>query len=298
MKKEKEIQTRLNEVRIKTLEPKKMLNMYLAERVVKKYVEDYIDEETKETVSIERTEKLFERGLLIDQDLLAKIQFSIQAGEITEPIEVTNQHRASYEFKSSGLHLWTARAMIGLKRKKFLLYGQSIEQVIDILRDYVELNYEGGFTILDVKGFREYIILDDTLSDPLSADDLNAAYLRDEIDMETYVNALHHGAQEDKTPANNQKKYYSLNLRVKYQTAEDNEGEFCQDFLVHTFDSERTMLVIKAYLKMRDEQDAKEQQKEGKEYTPRNFSLFIEKLTPLNVGCVIPMEFSLAYKEE
>ena len=58
------------------------------------------------------------------------------------------------------------------------------------------------------------------------------------------------------------------------------------------------MLVIKAYLKMRDEQDAKEQQKEGKEYTPRNFSLFIEKLTPLNVGCVIPMEFSLAYKEE
>ena len=298
MGKENVIQSRLNEVRIKTLEPKKMLNMYLGERVVRKWVEDFIDEETKETVSIERTEKLFERGLLIDQDLLAKIQFSIQAGEITEPIEVTNQNRAAYEFKGTVMSLWTARVMTGEKRKKFLLYGQSIEQVIDILRDYVELNYDGGFNILDVKGFRDYVILDDTLSDPLSKDDLNTAYLHDEIDMETYVNALHNGAQENKTPASGQKKYYSLNMRIKYQAADEHEGEFCQDFLIHTFDSERTLLVIRAYLKMRDEETAKEWKKEGKEYPQRTYNLFIEKLSPLNVGCVIPMEFSLAYKED
>lgn len=300
MKKEKEIQTRLNEVRIKTLEPKKMLNMYLAERVIKKWNEDFVDQDSGEVVSIERTEKLFESGLLIDQDLLAKIQFSIQAGEIIEPIEVSNQHRSAHELVNGSLCLWTAKAEFqGSKKKKFLLYGQNIEQVIDILRDYIELNFEGAFYITNVKDFKNYIILDDTLSDPLSEDDINTAYLRGEIDLETYVNALHNGAQDDDKPSSeNQKKYYSLSLTIKYHTTDDDEGEFYEDFLVHTFDSERTLLVIKAYLKMRDEEEAQRCKSAGNEFIPRTYNLSIEKLTPLNVGYVIPQEFSLAYKEE
>lgn len=299
MKQEKEIQTRLNEVRIKTLEPKKMLNMYLAERVVKKWFEDFVDQDSGEVVSVERTEKLFERGLLIDQDLLVKIQFSIQAGEITEPIEVTNQHRSAHEFMRGSFCLWTAKAEFqGSKKKKFLLYGQNIEQVIDILRDYIELNFEGAFFITNIKDFKNYIILDDTLSYPLSEDDINTAYLRGEIDLETYVNALHNGAQdEDKPSQENQKKYYSLSLAIKYHTF-DGEGEYYDDFLVHTFDSERTLLVIKAYLKMRDEEEAQRCKSAGNEFIPRTYNLSIEKLTPLNVGYVIPQEFSLAYKEE
>ena len=298
MEKEKTIQTRINEVRIKTLEPKKMLNMYLGERVVKKWTEDFVDDATKEVLSVERTEVLFERGLLIDQDILAKIQFSIQAGEITEPIEVTNQNRVAYEYQGSGAHLWTARAVISEKRKKFLLYAQSIEQVIDVLRDYIELNYKGGFNILDIKGFKDYIILRDSLSEPMSEDDLNKAYLSDEIDMETFSHALYQGAQEQNTDPQNQKKYYSLELVIKYQDTSGIEGEFCRDFIVHTFDSERTLLVIKAYLKMKDDEAAKRYESEGKEYARRSFTPLIEKLQPIKVGCLIPLEFSQAYFEK
>ena len=69
-------------VKYETSEPKEMLNKYLAKAVVKKWMEDFIDEDTKEIVSIERSEILFPTGRLIDQDLLVKINFALQCGDI------------------------------------------------------------------------------------------------------------------------------------------------------------------------------------------------------------------------
>lgn len=69
-------------VKYETSEPKEMLNKYLAKRVVKTWTEDFIDEDTGEPVSIERSEILFSPGRLIDQDLLAKINFALQCGDI------------------------------------------------------------------------------------------------------------------------------------------------------------------------------------------------------------------------
>lgn len=69
-------------VKYETSEPKEMLNKYLAKPVVKKWTEDFIDEDTKEIVSTERSEILFPAGRLIDQDLLVKINFALQCGDI------------------------------------------------------------------------------------------------------------------------------------------------------------------------------------------------------------------------
>lgn len=67
------IETKNNEIRYFTSDPQKMLNKYLAQRVLKTWTEDFIDEDTSEVVSIERNELLFQRGTLIDQDVLAQI---------------------------------------------------------------------------------------------------------------------------------------------------------------------------------------------------------------------------------
>ena len=56
------IETRKTEIRYVTSDPKKMLNMYLAKRVLKTWEESFIDEDTGETVTIERNEILFDRG--------------------------------------------------------------------------------------------------------------------------------------------------------------------------------------------------------------------------------------------
>lgn len=85
MAKEKvKVETRKDEVRYFTSEPKEMLNKYLVADVLQKWTDDYMDENTQEVVSIERTQKLFEKGRLIDQDLLTQIQFHIQSGSISE----------------------------------------------------------------------------------------------------------------------------------------------------------------------------------------------------------------------
>ena len=105
------IETRKTEIRYVTSDPKKMLNMYLAKRVLKTWEESFIDEDTGETVNIERNEVLFDRGSLIDQDLLAKIRFSMEADGIKE-VEVSSQKRLAFENENKFLYPYLAQAQI------------------------------------------------------------------------------------------------------------------------------------------------------------------------------------------
>lgn len=98
---------------IETSKPEEMHNKYLAESVAKHWNEDFIDEDTGEPVTIERTEVIFDRGTYIDDDMLQKIMFSIQAEEIqtvkvvdTKPtVERANAQIRRYVVKlSDGLH--------------------------------------------------------------------------------------------------------------------------------------------------------------------------------------------------
>ena len=84
------IDTRKDEVRYITSDPKKMINKYIVSTVCKTWTEDFIDEDTGEVVSIERNEVLFPRGTFIDPDVLARIQFSMQADGIKE-VEVATR---------------------------------------------------------------------------------------------------------------------------------------------------------------------------------------------------------------
>lgn len=96
-----------------TSKPEEMYNKYLAESVAKHWNEDFVDEDTGEPVTIERTEVIFDRGTYIDEDMLQKIMFSIQAEEIqtvkvvdTKPtVERANAQIRRYVVKlSDGLH--------------------------------------------------------------------------------------------------------------------------------------------------------------------------------------------------
>ena len=129
------IETRKTEIRYVTSDPKKMLNMYLAKRVLKTWEESFIDEDTGETVTIERNEILFDR---------------MEADGIKE-VEVSNQNRLAFENENKFLYPYLAQAQIGDKKHKFLLYATGLENSCSILKDYIELNYMFGFTLTMVK---------------------------------------------------------------------------------------------------------------------------------------------------
>lgn len=271
------IETRKTEQKYVTSDPKKMLNMYLSKRVLKTWTEDFIDEDTGETVSIERNEVLFERGTLIDQDTLAQIRFSMEADGIKE-VEVSNQKRMAFENENKCLYPYIAQAQIDDKKYKFLLYATGLENVIAILKDYIELNYQSGFTLTMAKEFDSCIILTDNLKER-KIDSVSEEYL-DEIALEN---------SEGEKP--NEKKFYQIETKVTF----DDEEERTQTFVVHTFNVDRAMMLISHWLKNKEEEYEKQAKEKGHKYVKKDIHTSIESAKPIPVGRFIPKEFSMAY---
>ena len=273
------IETRKTELRCKTSEPKKMLNKWIASRVLKTWIEDFVDEGKGEVVSIERNEVLFDRGTLIDQDTLAQIRFFIEAGDISQ-VDVSNQKRLAFVVENTTMHPFIAQVRIFDKNYKFLFYSTSVENSIELLKDYVELNYSGGFHIVMIKEFDSCIILTDKFK-------------------EARVDALEgEEMQEEKAPESdndNKKKFYQIEVTVTYGEEGEDPDQTLKTFVVNTYNVDRAMMVINNYLNR--EQSRREQNAiaKGNEYKKLEITTSIESAKPLPVGCFIPKEFSEAY---
>lgn len=284
------IETRKTEKRYVTSDPKKMLNMYLAKRVIKTWEESFIDEATGETVNIERNEILFDRGTLIDQDLLAKIRFGMEADGIKE-VEVSSQKRLAFENENNYLYPYVAQAEIGEKKHKFLLYATGLENVCLILKDYIELNYQSSFTLTMAKEFDSCIILTDNLKER-KVDDASIAYLKDEITMAEYVEKMDEEAEDAEGEKPNEKKFYQIETKITFD-----EEERVQTFVVNTFNVDRAMMLITHYLKNKEEECEKQAKEKGHEFNKREIHAAIESAKPIPVGRFIPKEFSMAYMD-
>ena len=281
-------ETRKTELRYVTSDPKKMLNMYLAKRVLKTWTEDFVDESTGKVVSIERNEVLFERGTLIDQDVLTQIRFCMEADGIKE-VEVSNQKRMAFENENKCLYPYIAQAQIGDKKYKFLLYATGLDNVIAILKDYIELNYQSGFTLTMAKEFDSCIILTDNLKER-KVDSASEAYLKNEISSEEYLNAMD-SEDTDEESKPNEKKFYQIETKVIF----DDEEERTQTFVVHTFSVDRAMMLITNWIKHKEDEYEKQAKEKGHEYEKREIHTSIESAKPIPVGRFIPREFSMAY---
>lgn len=282
------IETRKTEQRYVTSDPAKMLNMYLAKGVYKTWNENFIDEATQETITIERNELLFTRGTLIDQDTLAQIRFSMEADGIKE-VEVSNQKRMAFENENKCLYPYIAQAQIDDKKYKFLLYATGLENVIAILKDYIELNYQSGFTLTMAKEFDSCIILTDNLKER-KVDSVSEAYLKDKISSEKYLDAIDTEDTEEETKPN-EKKFYQIETKVTF----DDEEERTQTFVVHTFNVDRAMMLISHWLKNKEEEYERQAKEKGHEYEKKDIHTSIESAKPIPVGRFIPREFSMAY---
>lgn len=277
------IETRKTEQRYVTSDPAKMLNMYLAKGVYKTWNENFIDEATQETITIERNELLFTRGTLIDQDTLAQIRFSMEADGIKE-VEVSNQKRMAFENENKCLYPYIAQAQIDDKKYKFLLYATGLENVIAILKDYIELNYQSGFTLTMAKEFDSCIILTDNLKER-KINSVSEEYL-DETDSDETDSD---DTEEESKP--NEKKFYQIETKVTF----DDEEERTQTFVVHTFNVDRAMMLISHWLKNKEEEYEKQAKEKGHEYEKKDIHTSIESAKPIPVGRFIPREFSMAY---
>lgn len=283
------IETRKTEKKLITSDPKEIINKYLAKRVFKTWVENFVDEDSGEVVSIERHELLFERGTLVDKETLAQIMFFLNSGDITD-VEVSNQRRMAIENENNSLYLYMSQARIGGKKYKFLLYATNLNNTISILKDYIELNYKSHFTLTMVKEFDYCVVITDKLKE-FKIDDADMAYLKDEITMEDYVDKLSVNEEgvESKTE---EKKFYQIEAKVTY-----NDEETTQTFIVHTFNVDRAMMLINFLLESEEEKYYNQAKEKGHEYDKREIHASVESAKPIPVEQFIPKEFSIAYME-
>ncbi|NDV46115.1 RNA polymerase subunit sigma [Paludibacter sp. 221] len=242
-----------------------MLNRYTANRVLKSWVENFVDEDSGEVVSIERNEVLFEKGILINQDILSQIRFHMESGEIKE-IEVSNQRRIAYCQESTCLFPHMAIVEMNRKKYKFLFYANGIDNAILILNDYIELNYTSPFFIKEIKDYRADIILIDNLKAVKPA----------EADTDT----------ENENSSDSEKKFYHIEFSIEV----DGEYYTASIAVVHTFTVDRAMMLINDYLIKKERKRSEE-----KNEPERVFTTMIELAKPTSIHVYIPEEFSEAY---
>ena len=261
------MKTKLNERRFETSDPHEMLGMYLAEDVCKRWTEDFVDEDTGEVASVKRTERIFLRGELIDQDTLAKIRFSMEADGI-ESVSVSDQCRKATEYALSRT-LYTAQGVVGDKKQRFLLFATSVSQATEILKDYIELSYATDFELTAVKK-EDYNIV---LTDPLKH-----APTDGDADEKENGNA-------DEDERSDDRKFYQITVTATFT----DRTATTATFIVRTVKVDRAMLLIYNYLM---DMDAK---RGNESATGQDISVDIESVKPLPINRFIPEEFSDEY---
>ena len=157
------LKTRFNEVRLRTSNPEQMPGRYLAENARREWVEDFIDEDNGEVVSVNRMEIVEERGTKITQDVLQRLRFFAEAGELKEVL-VSNQLRPGYRQDFTYATPYTVTfAPDGGGSVKLLVRAISLPMAIQVAEDYAEYFINGGFSIKSAKREDNFYIIEKSL---------------------------------------------------------------------------------------------------------------------------------------
>lgn len=112
------------------------------------------------------------------------------------------------------------------------------------MKDYIELNYQSGFTLTMAKEFDSCVILTDNLKER-KVDDASVAYLKDDITMKEYVDKMDEESEDEESKPD-EKKFYQIETKITFD-----EEERVQTFVVNTFNVDRAMMLITHYLKIK-----------------------------------------------
>ena len=262
---------------IETNKPEEMLHKYLAEHAVKTWTENFIDQDTGETVPVERHEVIFDRGTYIDESLLPKIMFSIQSEElktvkVCENKPLVKRHNMQvrrYIVKlSDGLHncnVYTTRAKTP---------EDAAQMVCDFYTIYGLPTLSGNFSVIDSAA---------TGLQLLYKEDLGKAYWEDlynisHADIERRVN----NAQKILPPPYQLERFFKVNVCI-WDEGEDKYEKITCNYIVPALvlsDAER---LVKDYLEEMDSRNCRERIND------------ITSISKANIDFAIPQSYAKAW---
>lgn len=276
MQKNKRNQTKKNEVIMTTSNTDEMYKKYLVKPLLRKWIENFLDEDTGEVVPVERNEMIFERGTYLLEDQLAVINFHLQAGDITD-VTVSDQKRCGVLSNGWGVQPWCVTAKL-TKKHKYLLFARNIFQALEIAEDYLELHCDISFSLTSAKEYKDHIfIFDDTVK--LVEDN---------------------GVEKPETEVNEEKVYVYMfySIEAKVALGEDNERSY--RFLIYAKDVEDAKLKIEKHVREKIAQKSDENGLGVVDSYIAQESMKINVISATKVNCagVIGLEFTEAYNKK
>lgn len=259
-------------VTFRTSDPKKMLGKYMPKHAVQTWTEDFIDEDTGETVSVERNQIVVGRGY-ISQEKLAEIQFAIQAGDIQD-VEVSEEDvRDMTLYTPDYLTNFMVEIPIlsdagSITKNHFAVRAQTIPQAIQIAAEFGQMyrGFEGSIRATRVVTIDADIVPDDHACIP----------------------------ESNRKPADERKDYFKVQVRTEYIYIDQKLKKFDTYYIVAANDvgqaKERIALLL-------DIMKA-EQEKEQGIKVENNRRTTIRKAIPFEVDCIVPKEFSDLFYEK
>ena len=256
-------------VTFRTSDPKEMLGKYMPKHAVKTWTEDFRDEDTGETVSIERNQIVVERGY-ISQEKLAEIQFAIQAGDIAD-VEVSEddvQDMALYtpNYQSNFMVEIPIFDFGKITKNHFAVRAQTIPQAIQIAAEFGQMyrGFNGFIRATRVVTIDANIVPDDHACIP----------------------------EVDRKPADERKDYFKVQVRTEW-LEDDKLKKSDSHYIIAAKDvgqAKERMALLLDIMKA-------EREKDGVKDDPHT-TRTIRKAIPFEVDCIVPKEFSDIFHEE
>lgn len=216
------MKTKFNDNVFETSDLSQIQNKYLSERVLRSWMEDFVDEDSGEVVSIQRHEVLFEKGILLDSHTISELNFYFNSGDI-KSVKVGEVQRVGLSTK--GFTSVYVVSVVSFKKKlNFYLYANSIQNAIDISLDYLEQKLLGPFSFKSVK-------------------ELSYSTLITEIEDDS----------EDEDNSEDEKDFYSICMQII-----QDEFDSSQMFILRSKNAEDAKKIIEKYLIQNLSEDKKD----------------------------------------
>lgn len=158
------MKTKKDQIITRTTEPKEMYGKYLAENVIRSWDEDFTDEDTGEVVSVERSEIVARAGEYVDNEIVPMIMFHVQAGDVKEVV-LSNQKRAAFFATCESESVWAITVDCNGRKLKLLLYAKSVDNALEIAKDFVELEHEGPCSVVQAKDMGCYLMIENKIEE-------------------------------------------------------------------------------------------------------------------------------------
>ena len=200
--------------------------------------------------------------------------------------------------QNARLYPYMSQVNIGGQKRKVLLYAIGVENAITIIKDYVELNFEGMFGISMVKEFESCIVRLDKLKGVKYS--FEKDFCSGKITAEEFLNELALQVDEEKREQEEDqisKKWYKINSKIITTDKEGNETTKFFQFVVNSTSAERANMLINVYLKRKQDEERAKVEEKGIVFDEDLITAAIEEAAIIPIGVFIPKEFSEAYTE-